>query len=1009
MTAALPEVEPAEVTETGTGEWHVRFPVLVIEGLDTSDGRFIEAGALTHRALPLSLLAQPESAHGGDEPGPAILVGRIDTMQRVPGPEVISRRSGEPFPEGTFVWQATGALDPTIVVNERGTTIGDLVRPRYLRGVSVDLAGMDYEIAGEDGFEIDPDNPRRQLVTYGAEVAAATLVPIPAFGDAYMEIEGDDAAFAPVAAEELPEGLMASAVPAWRSSEVGDECGLCRAGLVAAADDGMPVRIPPDAVEQITAVIDTGEERDAEQLATAIVEHIAVNWALTEPVSEDELPSDDDALAIDDTVVDEDAGLPEVPQPCQFGPEGAVESIVFRDGDAYVPVCAEHRQQALDELAAAGEVVDEIVPIEQPETVTAAADEPHTGGMIALVPADPGALVVEGGDPAEQLHLTLAYLGEDVTGWSVEQRAEVLDAVRRLAAATPHVEAEIMGHAAFNPTGANDREPCAVYLVSGEMLPALKGEAAAFDVGGHPVFLPHVTAGYGLDPSALSFVGPVLFDRLRVALADEVTDIPLTEPRGEDPDEDEPSQDEPVEPVVAAAAAPDEAVAEVPEEVGMPDAPQPCEFGDHPAVRSMLFRGGEAYVPVCDEHEPEARERLAADGDEVTGIVDIEQPDDEDEDDTEDEVVVAGGAVRPPAAWFADPQLDGPTPLTVDEDGRIRGHAATWNACHIGFPQQCVTAPRSHSGYAYFATGAVLCDDGSEVHVGAITMDTGHAPTSMSRQTAAAHYDHTGAAVADVAVGEDAHGIWVAGALRAGVDDQTAARLRASALSGDWRRVGGGLELVALLAVNVPGFPVPRARVASGEPLALVAAGALRSGAPIESVAVGKLATGTLGARVEVRVDGPVRVFGADGKELQFGDFADAIADRLEQRQQAGQLSTRHTALLAQLDDTPDRAAALLAELDDSPQRAAELLAALDDDVDPADAEDYISRMPPQLRESYLRGEVAARIAWGTPGDMTRCMAQARGHGVPERMVGGMCAQLHRDATGIWPGDRNNR
>jgi hypothetical protein len=33
--------------------------------------------------------------------------------------------------------------------------------------------------------------------------------------------------------------------------------------------------------------------------------------------------------------------------------------------------------------------------------------------------------------------------------------------------------------------------------------------------------------------------------------------------------------------------------------------------------------------------------------------------------------------------------------------------------------------------------------------------------------------------------------------------------------------------MVAVLSVNVPGFPVPRARVASGAPIALVAAGAL--------------------------------------------------------------------------------------------------------------------------------------------------------------------------------------
>jgi hypothetical protein len=933
-TQTVEAVEPVELLEeTATGEWRVRFPVLVLEGMDTSDGRFIEAGALTHRALPLSLLAQTESAHGGDEPGPAVIVGRIDTLERIPGPEVVSRRTGEPFPDGTYVWSATGAIDPSIDID--GRNLGNLVRRRYLRGVSVDLVGMDYDILGmpmsedDPGLPVDPDNPARQLITHAAEIAAATLVPIPAFGDAYMELEDEATVPEPITVEELPDGLLASAVPAWRSSEVGDECGLCLAGLVAAGDLS-DVTVPADAAEQLRTVIDSGAERDAEQLAAAILDYIRENWA------------DPDEVDVDD----------------------------------------------------------------EPPAVLAAADGPHTGGMIALVPADPGALVVEGGDPPEQLHLTLAYLGEDVTGWSDEQRTAVLDAVRRLAEATPPVEAEVMGHAAFNPTGANDREPCAVYLVSGDMLPTLKGEAAAFDVSEHPVFLPHVTAGYGLDPAALSYVGPVEFDRLRVALGEEITDYPLGEPRAEDPDDEEPGED------LLYAAAAEDVVLEPADEVGLPDAPQPCEFGEHPAVRSLLFDGGQAYVPVCDEHEQQARERITEAGGEVTQVVEIVQP-----DEPVDEVIVAAGAVRRPAAWFTDPQLDGPTPLTIDEDGRIRGHAAVFGTCHIGFPQQCVTAPRSRSGYAYFATGALLCDDGTEVPVGSITMDTGHAPTSMSRQAAAAHYDHTGAVVADVAVGEDAYGIWVAGALRPTVDEQTAARLRASALSGDWRRVGGGLELVALLAVNVPGFPVPRARVASGEPQALVAAGALPAGAPIESLVVGKITTGALiGPRVEVGGDGRIRFYDQAGSLVKPNghlpdaeDFADAVAARLEQRRAAGELSARRAELLEQLDDTPDRAAALLAELDDSPHRAAELLAALDDDVDEAEVEEYLSRMPPQLRESYLRGEVAARIAWGSPGDMTRCMAQARGHGVPERMVGGMCAQLHRDAVGFWPGDRRNR
>jgi hypothetical protein len=51
--------------------------------------------------------------------------------------------------------------------------------------------------------------------------------------------------------------------------------------------------------------------------------------------------------------------------------------------------------------------------------------------------------------------------------------------------------------------------------------------------------------------------------------------------------------------------------------------------------------------------------------------------------------------------------------------------------------------------------------------------------------------------------------------------------LRAASLSGDWRRINGNLELVAALAVNVPGFPIPRtqAAMAAAGQLALVASG----------------------------------------------------------------------------------------------------------------------------------------------------------------------------------------
>ena len=145
----------------------------------------------------------------------------------------------------------------------------------------------------------------------------------------------------------------------------------------------------------------------------------------------------------------------------------------------------------------------------------------------------------------------------------------------------------------------------------------------------------------------------------------------------------------------------------------------------------------------------------------------------------------------------------------------------------------------------------MVCADGSRVAVGQITVGTGHAPLNMRASHAAEHYDNTGAAVADVAVGNDKFGTWVAlgrpfvtykaavtldGRVTVPgsrwVSGEASRRhvheLRASGrLSGDWRRIGGSLRLVGLLAVNVPGFPIPtpRARVASGAPTALVAAG----------------------------------------------------------------------------------------------------------------------------------------------------------------------------------------
>jgi 2'-5' RNA ligase len=183
--------------------------------------------------------------------------------------------------------------------------------------------------------------------------------------------------------------------------------------------------------------------------------------------------------------------------------------------------------------------------------------------------------------------------------------------------------------------------------------------------------------------------------------------------------------------------------------------------------------------------------------------------------------------VRPPAAWFTNPALSVPTGITVTPEGRVYGHAALWGTCHIGQAGVCVTPPHEEA-HPYFMTGNVWTEDGDSVQVGQITVGTGHAPLTYGYRAAADHYDNTGAAVADVAVGNDAHGIWVAGSIRPGTSESRIRELRAAGqVSGDWRRIGGSLRLVGLLAVNVPGFPVPKLRthLASSQQLALVAAG----------------------------------------------------------------------------------------------------------------------------------------------------------------------------------------
>lgn len=188
-------------------------------------------------------------------------------------------------------------------------------------------------------------------------------------------------------------------------------------------------------------------------------------------------------------------------------------------------------------------------------------------------------------------------------------------------------------------------------------------------------------------------------------------------------------------------------------------------------------------------------------------------------------IAASAAPIIPPKAWFKDPGLSRPTPLTITDDGKVFGHIASWQTSHIGMGRG-VKPPRSASQYAYFRTGELRTDEG-DIQVGQLTLAGGHASLQASAEEAVKHYDDTASAVADVVAGEDQFGIWVAGALRPEVTPSQIRAFRASSPSGDWRPINGRLELVAVCQVNVPGFPIARAITASGGvPGALVAAGA---------------------------------------------------------------------------------------------------------------------------------------------------------------------------------------
>ena len=156
---------------------------------------------------------------------------------------------------------------------------------------------------------------------------------------------------------------------------------------------------------------------------------------------------------------------------------------------------------------------------------------------------------------------------------------------------------------------------------------------------------------------------------------------------------------------------------------------------------------------------------------------------------------------------FTDPGLTEVTPMFVDTDDRVFGHVAAWNEVHLALG---IPVPRSRTNYAYFANRSVETEDGF-VATGPLVIGGNHADVTLGMNEAIDHYANTCAAWADGCVGEDEFGIWISGQVRPGTKAETVYAGRASGVSGDWRWVGAGHELISVLSVNTPAFPTPRA------------------------------------------------------------------------------------------------------------------------------------------------------------------------------------------------------
>lgn len=156
----------------------------------------------------------------------------------------------------------------------------------------------------------------------------------------------------------------------------------------------------------------------------------------------------------------------------------------------------------------------------------------HTGVMVAfmLKPAAAKALVQPGGEPAEDLHITLAFLG-DSSEMDQAQRQRLVQAVASYAATAKPLRGNISGIGRFNPSASSEGKVPVIALLNVPGIQAWRaGLVEALGQAGTPAdatfeYTPHITLDYVDEDDPLHQIKipnvALRLDRVTVAIGDQ--------------------------------------------------------------------------------------------------------------------------------------------------------------------------------------------------------------------------------------------------------------------------------------------------------------------------------------------------------------------------------------------------------------------------------------------------------------------------------------------------------